>query len=368
MAEVGGLGRKGREDNRTGGRTAEFKAIEGRRAKSRPEGSRRPRALRGLVGESGRFREVLDALPALAESDATVLIEGETGTGKDLCAKALHRLSGRSGRRFTPVNCSAIPRDLVENELFGHRRAAFTGAATSQVGLIQDADGGTLFFDEIDALPLSAQAKLLRFFQDGEYRPLGANRVSRADVRVLAASNSDLAAAVERGDFRRDLYYRLDVLRLTLPPLRERLEDVPLLAEHFLAIYAERFRSRARRFTDEAMESLLKHDWPGNVRELENVVERSVILARGRKAIGLRDFQRDGDAARLLEESFAEAKRRVVGEFERSYLRAYLAAFRGNIRQAASAAGKHRRAFWELMRKHSIDAGRFRDRDPGSDA
>src|SRR5262249_30279610 len=197
--------------------------------------------LRQIVGECPAFVSVIRQFPMVAGCDASVLLLGETGTGKELCARAIHYLSPRARKPFTPVNCGAIPSELVENELFGHESEAFTGASSRRTGLIQETDGGTLFLDEIDCLPLLAQVKLLRFLQDREYRPLGAGRTSYADVRVLAASNGDLAEAVSTGRLRRDFYYRLNTIQLLLPALRERQQDIPLLAEHFLRKYSDRF-------------------------------------------------------------------------------------------------------------------------------
>lgn len=317
--------------------------------------------IEGLVGRSAAFRRLAEEIRALSECDATVLIEGETGTGKDLVGRAIHRLSARAGRPYCPVNCGALPRELVENELFGHQRAAFTGASLAQVGLIREAEGGTILFDEVDCLPATAQASLLRFVQNLEYRPLGSPKVLRADVRVLAATNTDLQQAVAGGRFRQDLYYRLDVLRLEVPPLRNRREDIPALAHHFLAVYARRFGAAATRFTSDAMSLLLEHRWPGNVRELEHVVERAVALGRRRKVLSTEQVRIGGQSSQDLKaESFQQTKRRLVEEFERSYLSACLAAHGGNIGRAARGAKKNRRAFFQLMRKYGIDAASFK--------
>lgn len=315
----------------------------------------------GLIGRSRAFQTLMEQLRAVARCDGTVLIQGETGTGKELCARAVHQLSTRRPRPFCAINCGAIPKDLVENELFGHRKAAFTGASASHVGLIAATEGGTLLFDEVDSFGAGEQATLLRFVQSQEYRPLGATRVMKADVRVLAATNANLGEKARQGEFREDLYYRLDMLRVRVPPLRERVEDIPLLAKHALASYATRFRARARALDDTAMEALIDHEWRGNVRELEHVVGRAVAFAfheeiiRG-EHLELGGPERTGDA---LFVSLRESKRRLVEEFERSRLCAYLAAHEGHIGRAAQAAGKNRRAFWELMRKYSIRAHDF---------
>ncbi len=319
-----------------------------------------PGEFEGMVGRSTAFREMVAEIRIMAECDATVLIEGETGTGKELCSRAIHRLSPRSRHAFCPVNCGALPLELVQNELFGHHRAAFTGASIAQVGLVHQAEGGTLLFDEVDCLPAGAQTTLLRFVQEHEYRPLGSTRVVQADVRLLAATNTDLEQAAERGDFRRDLFYRLDVFRLRVPPLRERLEDIPILAEHFLAKYARKFRSAAQALSRNATELILKYDWPGNVRELEHALERAVARGLRCEVLTPDHLRLNGGSEALCRDSFREAKRRTVEEFERSYLSAYLTAFNGNIARAAAAAKKNRRAFWQLMRKYSIDPIVFR--------
>lgn len=314
----------------------------------------------GLVGENATFLAELRKIPVVAKCDANVLIQGETGTGKELCAHAIHRASARHQKPFVPINCGAIPQDLLENELFGHERGAFTGASQGRPGLVQEADGGTLFLDEINSLPLSAQVKLLRVLQDGSFRALGSNRVQRVDLRIVSAANEDLHGAVQDGRFRKDLYYRLNVIPIRLPALRERRDDIPRLARLFLARYAERMGKRMDDLTPDALTRLSSYDWPGNVRELEHVVERAVVLASSSRvrACDL-SFGADDTADA---NSFQEAKARVVRDFERGYLRSVLGQCCGNISQAALAAGKDRRAFWELLRKHAIDPGEFRGR------
>ena len=235
--------------------------------------------LKQMIGESPSFLSEIKKIPVLAKSDAIVFITGETGTGKELCARAIHYLSPRSRSPFMPINCGAIPVDLVENELFGHEKGAFTGASETRTGLIAEAEGGTIFLDEIDCLPLAAQVKLLRFLQEKEYRPLGSKKMKKADVRLLAAMNIDPQEAVAAGRLRQDLYYRLNVIPLVIPPLRERREDIPLLARHFLLKYAVQFNKPMADFSAEAMQLLQLYDWPGNVRELEHHVERAVVLS-----------------------------------------------------------------------------------------
>jgi DNA-binding NtrC family response regulator len=316
--------------------------------------------LKRLVGESPAFVAEISKFPIIAGCDASVLILGETGTGKELCARAIHYVSPRAGKPFVPVNCGAIPVELVENELFGHEREAFTGAASSRPGLIHEADGGTLFLDEIDCLPLLAQVKLLRFLQDKVYRPLGSMKMRQADVRVMAASNIDLEEAVRAGKLRPDLYYRLNVIPLVLPPLRERREDIPLLARHFLARYANEFDKSINDFSLSAMQMLLMYEWPGNVRELEHVIERAIVMCE-REVIGSEDIQLPRLEPRASEASFQEMKATIIAQFERTYISGLLRAHRGNISKAARAVRKDPRAMRQLIRKHKIDVRVFKE-------
>ena len=313
--------------------------------------------LAGLIGESPAFVAQLDCMPRFADCDAGVLILGETGTGKELVAQAMHYLSPRAGHPWVAINCGALPADLVEAELFGHARGAFTNAHETRIGLVAQAEGGTLFLDEVDSLPPLAQVKLLRFLQDKEYRPVGSNRVQRADVRIISASNGDLHGLCERGAFRTDLYYRLNVLSMTLPALRERGDDVTALAQHFVERYARQFRRPVEGLAADARARLRAHTWPGNVRELEHAIERGVLLAAGDT---LRAADLDLPQTQLCvgppdAESFQAAKARAVALFERHYIEDALAHCDGNITHAAASVAKNRRAFWQLMRKHGID-------------
>jgi two-component system response regulator GlrR len=325
-----------------------------------------------LIGTSAPFREQVDRLARVAACDSRVLISGETGTGKELFAQATHYLSPRAPRPYVAVNCGAIPVELVESELFGHVRGAYTSALSSREGLVPEADGGTLFLDDVDCLPAPAQSKLLRFLQENEYRAVGSNTVRHSDVRVIAASNRNLLELAQRGSFRHDLYYRLNVLKLNLPSLRERREDIPLLAAHFARLFAQQHKRAASALTDAAVAKLTAHDWPGNVRELQHVVERAVLMAAGsRLDAGDMDIdagERDGGAAdagaghptTAAEESFRAAKARMVAQFERGYIETLLSKASGNVTRAARAAQKNRRAFFALMRKYGIDAQQFR--------
>jgi two-component system, NtrC family, response regulator GlrR len=316
--------------------------------------------LRNFIGENPAFVKQVRKIPAIAACDAGVLILGETGTGKEVCAQAVHYLSARASRPWVAVNCGALPIDLVESELFGHVRGAYTTAHTSREGLVAEAEGGTLFLDDIDCLPLHAQTKLLRFLQEREYRMVGANAVRRADVRVIAACNRNLAELAARGAFRSDLYFRLNVLTLTLPPLRERRDDIPALAAHCVTELARKLDRRAFPLSPQALTKLLAHEWPGNVRELQHVVERALLLSTG-PTLSAEDIDIGGvDAPRVDDASFRAAKARLIEQFERTYIEHLLATCAGNITHAAQEAKKNRRAFFALIRKHRIEPQRFR--------
>ncbi|NUO07524.1 MAG: sigma-54-dependent Fis family transcriptional regulator [Candidatus Brocadia sp.] len=315
--------------------------------------------LQQIIGESPAFLAEIRKIPLVAKSDATVLITGETGTGKEVCARAIHYLCPRTDKPFIPVNCGAIPAELMENELFGHKPGAFTSATSSQPGLIQEATGGTIFLDEIDCLAAAAQAKLLRFLQEKEYRPLGSPKVCKADVRVIAASNINLEDAVKSEKFRQDLYYRLNIIRLLLPPLRERRDDIPLLARHFLFKYADEYNKQVTEFSPDALQLLMFFDWPGNVRELEHVIERAVALS-DQSVIRKEDIVLPSPEPGVHGESFQEAKDRVIAQFEIAYIQSLLLAHHGNITKAAEAAKKNRRAFWQLIHKHHINPENYK--------
>ena len=299
------------------------------------------------------FLQMLEKIPLLAQPDAPVLILGETGTGKELVARAIHTHSARQRKPFIPVNCGALPDHLFENELFGHTKGAFTDASSAEKGLVAEAEGGTLFLDEIDALSPAAQVKLLRFLQHREYRPLGSAKSRIADVRILAATNADLGQHMQAKNFREDLYHRLNVLSLTVPPLRERIEDILLLATHFLMVYRQQHGRDALCFSPKALRKLLAHSWPGNVRELEGVIQRGVLLAPGST---LQPEDMDLPLPNHEDENgaFHVAKARVVEQFEQTYLLDLMVAHQGNISQAAKAAGKDRRTFQKLLQKYDL--------------
>jgi len=309
-----------------------------------------------LVGESPDFMALLQKVPPISKCDANVLIQGETGTGKEVYARAIHYNSARAAKQFVPVNCGAIPAELVENELFGHERGAFTSAFALQAGLIEEANGGTLFLDEIDCLPPLAQVKVLRFLQEKEYKPLGSTRLRRVDVRIIAASNLDLEKAILNGKMRQDLFYRLNVISLTLPPLRERREDIPLLARYFVARYAAEFNKELTGIAPDALRVLMAHSWPGNVRQLQHVIERATVMAAGSELTTKDlDIPISSDC-----ESLREAKAKEIAKFEKNYIQGVLSVCNGNITHAAEVAQKNRRALWQLIQKHRIDVSRFK--------
>ncbi len=309
-----------------------------------------------LAGSSPVFSELLVELPRIATSNATVLLTGETGTGKELFARALHHLSRRQSRPFVPVECGAIPEHLAENELFGHARGAYTDARSDQKGLVALAAGGTLFIDEIDALSLVVQAKLLRFLQEGSYRPLGNDRFLSADVRVIAATNRSLEDLVERQTFRRDLFFRLNVVRLHLPPLRERPEDITLLSELFLDRIARDSEEARKTLSVSARRTLEAHAWPGNVRELLNVLRRAALLST-RPVILPADLRLAPPSSQAAPEAtvrFYEARSHAIQAFERRYVEELLLRHAGNVTRAAQEAGKERRSFGRLVKKYGI--------------
>jgi DNA-binding NtrC family response regulator len=327
-----------------------------------------------LIGSTHKMREVYRLALGVAPTRATVLVLGESGTGKELIARAIHQSSNRADQPFVAVNCSAIPVELVESELFGHVRGAFTGAFAQRIGLFEAANKGTIFLDEIGDLPLQAQVKLLRVLQDGEVKRVGSNEVLTVDARVIAATNADLKSKIAAGTFRDDLYYRLHVIVIRIPPLRQRKDDVPLLAYHFLHKYARRMNRDVVRIGVEAMRLLREQAWPGNVRELENAIEHAVVMAKGgtitptdlpffkdrQSASAEHDDDSpsggDSDASfvglrTLIDLPFSHAKRRAMEIFEQAYLQALLRRTSGNVSEAARQAGLDRSNFRRVLKK-----------------
>jgi len=311
---------------------------------------------RGIISQSAIMEDLLQQARLVADSEAAVLIQSESGTGKELLARAIHKASRRRDRSFVAMNCSAIPETLLESELFGHMRGAFTGATQTHKGLFQTADGGTMFLDEIGDMSLALQAKLLRVLQEKEVRPVGSNEMIPVDVRVISATHRDLDQAVANGDFRQDLYYRLNVVTLVLPTLAQRPEDIPLLVRHFSQEVAERSGKELKTFSPEAMEFLVGAQWPGNVRQLQNVVERTFALSTSpvipaslvRKAL-------PNQPSQML--SLAERR----DQFERDYLTQLLRMTQGNVSRAARLAQRNRTEFYKLLRRYHLVPKAFRE-------
>ncbi|GAA5786970.1 transcriptional regulator [Chitiniphilus shinanonensis] len=313
----------------------------------------------GLISRSQRMAELLAEAKLVAVTDASILIRGESGSGKEVLARAIHRASPRAGAPFIAVNCGAIPEQLLESELFGHVKGAFTGAVANHRGLFQAANGGTLFLDEIGDMPLALQVKLLRVLQERAVRPVGAAEAVAIDVRILSATHRDLDAAMAEHQFREDLYYRLNVVTLALPTLTERREDIPLLANHFLATVSEKYGRRVNGFAPDALEALSTAPWPGNVRQLYNVVEQVCALSTA-PLVPLALVQRALRAPGIEVLSLAEARQR----FERDYLVKLLKLTGGNVADAARLAERNRTEFYRLLQKHGLTPELFRADEP----
>jgi len=319
-----------------------------------------------FIGESAAFARVQRLIEKLSTCDAHVLIKGETGTGKELAARSIHYSGARREGPFLPLNCGAIPENLVESELFGHVRGAFTDAREAYSGIVAQAEGGTLFLDEIEALGPRGQVALLRFLQDLEYRPVGGSTPRSANVRVIAASNVDLSMLAHNGTYRQDLLFRINVLVLEMPSLRSRSDDVVLLAEAFVERFGQRYGKRQMRLHPASIDWLRSQAWPGNVRELENLVHREVLLSDGGTTVrlGPSTGQAPGvlncdTGVTLTGSAFRQAKAHVVAEFERAYLTELLARTGGNVAQAARLCGQERSRLNKLVRKHGLDRTRF---------
>ncbi len=308
-----------------------------------------------IIGESPAMQRIFDTIRRVARTDVTVLISGESGTGKELVARAIHAKSPRRQRPFVAINCGAIPENLVESELFGHEKGSFTGAHTQRKGRLEMGDGGTVFLDEIAELSTQIQVKLLRVLQERQLERVGGRELIPLDVRVLAATNRDIKRVTMEGKFREDLYYRLVVVSIEIPPLRERLEDLRVLSLRFLERYSAEYKLRVRRFSADALTAMHTYSWPGNVRELENRIKRAVIMAEGRR-ITAADLELTGEAIQAQPVSLKGAR----NEVERRVLVDALQRYRGNISRAAKAVQISRPAFHELLAKHGIRADEFK--------
>ncbi|SMC22409.1 Response regulator receiver domain-containing protein [Desulfacinum hydrothermale DSM 13146] len=325
------------------------------------------KSFQNIVGKSPAMQRVFDALQMVADSDLTVLITGESGTGKDLVARAIHNLSGRKTGPFVAVNCPTVPENILESELFGYRKGAFTHATQNKMGLFQEAHGGTLFLDEIGDISPSIQTKLLRVLQEKTIKPLGDTKDIRVDVRVVASTNRNLLEKMRTGEFREDLYYRLNVVPIEMPPLRERREDIPLLVDHFLQIHGRQLNRPSKSVSPQLMDLFLRHDWEGNVRELENTIMRGILFAPGEEIlpehVGFSDASPSHDLLHdqhLHELPYREAKEEVLRRFNTAYIERLLAMTEGNVTRAAQLCGLERQALQQVMRRFKIKADKFR--------
>jgi two-component system response regulator GlrR len=313
-----------------------------------------------LIGNDSQFLEAIEKIPIIALSDAPVLVSGETGTGKELCVRAIHDLSTRTDSPFVPVECGTIAEHLAENEFFGHARGAFTDAHSDQKGLVAMAEGGTLFLDEIDALSLPIQSKLLRVIEEGRYRPLGSDKFSWANIRVIAATNRNVELLVREQRFRSDLYFRLNVFQLCLPALRQRREDIGLLARYFLEKFSRAAGKQPKSLSPAALRMLERYDWPGNVRELRNIMQRAWQFCPGSQILTSHIFLPRAVEETVPATKFRYSKALVIERFERDYIKNLLHRHKGNVARAAAEAGKDRRSFRRLMAKHDINRHEFR--------
>ena len=320
-----------------------------------------------ILGQNTRMQEIFQLIRTVAETDATVLVQGESGTGKELIARAIHYNSPRRERPFVVVSCSALPETLLESELFGHEKGAFTGAIRQRIGRFEMADGGTVFLDEIGEMSVTVQLKLLRVLQEREFERVGGGQTIKVDVRVIAATNRDLQQAMGEKLFREDLFYRLNVVPLKVPPLRERLDDVPLLAAHFLNKYSEKTQKPVRSISPEALSALCRYSYPGNVRELENIIERAVIMEKGESIgeIDLRSTAAAGAAGRQDAlwgdlRPFRKMKEEMVQRFEREYLSQVLRMYEGNLSKASRHAGMNIKNFHEKMARYGLRKENFK--------
>jgi len=309
-----------------------------------------------IISRSTVMESLLQQTKQVAQSDFSILIHSQSGTGKELLAQAIHRVSQRKGNAFIAVNCAAIPEQLLESELFGHKKGAFTGAEKNHVGLFEATDGGTLFLDEIGDMPMSFQVKLLRVLQEKEIRPVGSTQSVKVDVRIIAATHKNLQQSILDNTFREDLYYRLNVVELVLPPLIDRREDIPLLVQYFLIKTAEKMSHAINGFSQEAMELLISADWPGNIRQLQNVVEQSIALSTESLISETLVKNALRDKTTILP-SFQQAK----DKFERDYLAKLLQITAGNVSQAARIAQRNRTEFYKLLNRHHLTAEAFRE-------
>ena len=366
--DVAGQLLRGQADNAVGKVKSFLHSFESKYAEQPPP------AWLGMVGRSEALNDASALVQRAARSDASILLHGESGTGKELAAKAIHMSSRRADHPFIAVDCGALPENLLEAELFGYEKGAYTGAIAAKPGLMEMANGGTLFLDEVGELPLSFKVKLLRALQEKEHRRLGGTKVIKFDARIVAATNRDLHKRVKEGEFREDLLFRLNVIPIRIPPLRERQGDVQLLANWFLKVYCEPDTGATKTFEPEVLRAFESYSWPGNVRELQNVVRRMCVMVDG-PTITMREVPAEllstpDDASRVFAETapgiescelaFSAAKTQYMNLFEASYLRSTLDRHAGNVSRAADAARVDRKTFYRLLRKHRMEPERSR--------
>lgn len=314
-----------------------------------------------IYGKSPVVRKLYEETEKISEYNVNVLITGESGTGKDLAARAIHYLSPRADKPFIPVNCGAIPDSLFENEFFGHLKGAYTDARNRQIGIIKEADKGTIFLDEISAINLNMQSKLLRLLQNKEYKILGDSKIRKADFRMISATNVDLQQHIKEEKFRKDLFYRLNVVSLYIPPLRERKEDIPLLVKHFINKYSLEFGIEKKVVSDKAMRILISYSWPGNIRELENEIQHAMIMSTTQQIdYNCFKFRSDPIDRENERENLKSAKAKMINSYERSYLISLLTENRGDVVRSAKIAGKSRTALWNILKKHQLSPRQFR--------
>lgn len=323
-----------------------------------------------VVGESAAFKKVMDLIEKVSQTNATVLVYGETGTGKELVANTIHYNSSRSKNPLVVVNCAALPENLLESELFGHVKGAFTGAHENKKGKFSVADSGTMFLDEVGAIPLAIQPKLLRVIETQKFEPVGSTKTLSCDVRIIAATNVNLGEAVSKGNFREDLYYRLNVFPLYLPPLRDRKEDIPHLVEHFVEMYSSELRKGIKGVDKQALRTLNSYSWPGNVRELENIIERAIVLCEGDSLTyelfgSLRtqnksEFSDEGISFPQAGKNYSDSKKKILASFDESFIKRVLAETNGNISMAAEISGIDRKNLYRKIKKLHIDPKKFR--------
>ncbi len=325
-----------------------------------------------FIGKSKPLQQTVNLLTRFGQSDATLLIRGESGTGKEVAARTVHLASKRAAKKMITVNCPALPEQILESELFGYCKGAFTGADNDKDGLFLEADGSTILLDEIADIPVSLQTKLLRVLQEKEIQPLGQTKTIKIDVRVLASTNQNLEEKIKKGEFREDLYYRLNVMTVVLPSLQEIREDIPLLAQHFLKMYAEEYERESMSFSKEALQCLMKQNWNGNVREIQNIINRAVLLSSD-TILTVSDLKNNegGNSCdtensqshypkNLSHLAYKEVKQGIVTDFSISYLTESLQTHKGNVSAAAKASGMERQAFQRLMRKYELQSTRFK--------